>query len=409
MAFPTTKKASHLTVLTLTFACAGLGACEGDGGASSASATDGTTEGSSGGTSGGGSMGEPSTGGSTSDGGSAGSTTAGATTGGLPGTITTREFPNGIAVDDQYIYVVIGEPHSGPNSQPLAAGSESVVQVFALDDGALVQEIAVAGGGHSLRMTPDGEKIYVAHFSLDQRVTAISTASLEVVAEIGGPLQGDISVPDALAISGDGQWVYVGNNGLNTGWISRIATATDTSDAGWRVDVEGGYTCWVEVSKDPDILYANSWTGGTVQRKSVGTQTSEVSTGVGDFPHSITVTPDGQYLYAMVSGGNRVAKLDAMTLEEIAEIPGPYLGKWGGPVTGVLSASGDHIFVANHALGSVAVLDIDPGSPTYDTVVDTLDVGANPIFQALTPDGTRLVVANNESATLSILDVSSWP
>ena len=327
----------------------------------------------------------------------------------MPSLIVVASYPNGIAADDRYIYVAIGEPHTGPDSMPIAAGSRSLVQVYSALDGSLVREIDVPGGGHSLRLTPDGSELYVAHFTLDQVVTAISTATLDVIATIGGPLQPNISVPDALSISPDGRYVYVGNNGLDSAWVSRIDTTTHSSEGGWRIDVTGGYLCWVEVSAAGDVLYANSWTGGTVQRKLVATEQPDGMVAVGAFPHAVVLEPSGAYLYALVSAGNRVVKLNAETLAEVAEIAGPWGGFWGGPVTGALSASGAHLFVANHALGAVAVIDIDPESDGYDTVVGTMLVGASPIFMALSADGTRLFAANNESSTISVVDVSSFP
>jgi DNA-binding beta-propeller fold protein YncE len=328
----------------------------------------------------------------------------------LPSTIDVGKYPNGIVADDRHIYVVIGEAHTGPDSMPTAAGSRSFVRVYSASDGTLVKSIDVAGGGHSMRMTPDGAELYIAHFTLDQLVTVISTATLEVSTTIGGPLQTDISVPDALSISADGRYVYVGNNGLNSAWISRIDTATHKVDPGWRVDVTGGYLCWVEVSQSGDVVYANSWTGGTVQRKIVASQQADGVTSVGDYPHAVVLEPSGAYLYALVSGGNRLTKLDAASLEEVGQVHGPWGGTlWGGPVSGVLSSSGKSMFVANHAVGGVGVVDIDPESPTYDTATAQFSVGADPIFMALSSDGGRLFVANNESGTISVVDVTAFP
>ena len=327
----------------------------------------------------------------------------------MPDLIKTGDFPNGIAADSDYIYVVIGEPHAGPNSLPPAAGSMSVVQVFSALDGSLVEEIPVAAGGHSLRMTPDGSALYIAHFSLDNVVTVISTKTLEVITTVGGGLQLDIMVPDALSIAGDGSYVYVGNNGpVGAGWISRIDTTTNTIEPGWRVAVNGGYTCWVEVSPIDDIIYANSWTGGTVQRKVISSESSAGSVAVGDFPHALAIDPTGQFLYAMVSGSNSVVKLDGETLDNLGALPGPYLGLWGAPVGGVLSESGNFLFIANHFAGSVAVLDIDPTSVDYDTVVHSYDAGLDPIFMAVAPGGERLYVANNESSNITVIDLGEF-
>ena len=103
-------------------------------------------------------------------------------------------------------------------------------------------------------------------------------------------------------------------------------------DDDWRVEVTGGYLCWIEVAATNDVLYANSWTGGTVQRKLVATQQADTTTPVGAFPHALILEPSGDYIYAFVSGGNRVVKLDADTLAEVTEIRGPWAGNlWGGP------------------------------------------------------------------------------
>lgn len=321
--------------------------------------------------------------------------------------IETDSFPNGIAADDDFIYVVIGEPHSSPDSRPIAAGQRSVVQVYSADTLELVDEIDVAAGGHAMEMTPDGEKLYIAHFSLDNAVTAIDLDNYRTV-EVGGALQLDILAPDSVSISPDGRYTYVGSNGPGTGFITRIDTETDEIDDDFRAEVEGGFTCWVEASPKEDILYANSWTGGTVQRKSLPSGRSEESVSVGAFPHAVSPSKDGEIVYAMVSGGNQVLALDPLTLETVDEIDGPWASQWGGPVSGTLSRAGRHLFVANHTIGQVAVVNIDPDSPDMHTVVATLPAGQDPIFMALSPDGDRLYVADNASATISVLDVTDW-
>jgi len=323
--------------------------------------------------------------------------------------IPTLDFPNGIAVTEDHVFVVIGEEHTNPGSVPVAAGTRSVVQVFAVTDGRWVKDIDVPAGGHAMRLTPDGSEIYVAHFSMDRVVSAISTSTLEVVVEIGGGPQMDILVVDSVAVSEDGAWVYVASNGQNTAHISRIATADHAVDTGWRIPVVGGYTCWVEGSPEPGVLYTNSWTGGTVQRKLIDTQSPDGTAAVGDYPHAVIIDPTGAFVYALVSGGNTVVKLEASTMTEISRLVGPYFGFWGGPVSGVWSKSKKTAFIVNYGVDSVAAIDLDPESGTYETSIGTFDVGAGPIFAALSPDGETLYVANNSGSTISVVDVSGYP
>ena len=324
----------------------------------------------------------------------------------MPERISVGQFPNGIAANSQNVFVVRGSRHGGVTPFPAPAGELGSVEVFSALNGSLIKSIDVPAGGHALRMTPDGSEIYVAHFSMDRIVTSISTDSLEVSASIGGQQQFQLGVPDSLAISSDGRHVYVGSNGHNdTAWISRIDTATHALDPDWRVDVAGGNVCWVEVVGD--AIYANSWTGGTVQRMSISAERLDASHKVGDFPHA--VAPVGDVLYALVSGGNRVVKLDSTTLGEMSEIVGPWAGNWGGPVSAQLSLSQRSLFVANHAMNGVAVIDVDPSSSSYESVTNTILVEDDPIFMALSENGETLYVANNESSTISIVDVSAYP
>lgn len=321
----------------------------------------------------------------------------------------TKAYPNGIVYAQSKIYVAIGARHDGPNSTPVAAGTQSVVQVFD-SSGALIKEIAVAGGGHAMRLTPDGSKIYLAHFSYDHLVTAISTSTDSVIGLIGGASQTTILAPDALSISPDGQYVYVGNNGpAGTGYIKRIFTSTNTIDPSWNANVAGGYICWVEVNPGNSNVYANSWTGGKIQKKIISTGADLTEVSVGDFPHAMTFDSTGTIIYALVTGGNKVLKLNAGDLSLISDLTGPWAGLWGGPASGTLSHSGDYLFIANHGLATIAVLDVNPSSASYDTVLQTFKVGSDPIFSVLSTDGKELYVANNGDSSITKIDVSAYP
>ena len=322
-------------------------------------------------------------------------------------TIDVGGYPNGIAVNETYMFVVLGAEHAGPDSLPEATGVESVVQVFNLD-GTFVTEIVVDGGGHSMLATQDGD-VLVAHFSAENSISVIDTDLLMVRTELGGNPPGNISLPDALSLSADGQYAYVGSNGLDgSGWLARIILEEDTVDENWKSSVAGGATSWVEADDIGLYLYANSWTGGTTQRKDAVTGADAGSLEVGEFPHSITFNQDQSFGYVAVTGGNDLVKIRLLDFTKEGSIPGPWDGLWGDPSNAVLSAEGNFLFVANHDMGYVAVLDINPASATYDTVVEIIQVGADPIFQTLTKDGDILFISNNGDGSISRVDVSQY-
>ena len=70
----------------------------------------------------------------------------------------------------------------------------------------------------------------------------------------------------------------------------------------------------------------------------------------------------------------------------------------GGPVGVAVSPDGTRVYVANKLDATVSVLDGVGG------LVSTTDVGGGPVGVAVSPDGTRVYVANNLDATVSVLD-----
>ncbi len=321
-------------------------------------------------------------------------------------TISTPSYPNGIGASNSNIYVVIGEPHAGPNSTPVSAGTTKSVEVYDFS-GNHITSISVAGGGHGLRVTPDKSKVYIAHFSLDHQVTAISTSSNSVISTISSAI--NLPVPDAISISPDGTYAYVGCNNGSSGFLSRILISNNTIDAGWQKTVNGGYTCWVENHPGTShaYVYTNSWTGSDIQRKEVS-GTGDVSITLGSYPHAICFDKNGDHIYALVSGANIVRKIRVSDFTVLQDISGPWAGNWGGPVGAVLSLNGNYMYITNHELGYVAILDVNSGSSTYDQVVKTVQVGTHPIFLTISPDGNKLFVANNGNSTISIIDVTNY-
>ncbi len=56
----------------------------------------------------------------------------------------------------------------------------------------------------------------------------------------------------------------------------------------------------------------------------------------------------------------------------------------------------------------MSVIDTDPNSATYNTVVSTITVGPNPEGVAVSPDGTRAYVTNRQGGnSVSVIDTAS--
>lgn len=64
-----------------------------------------------------------------------------------------------------------------------------------------------------------------------------------------------------------------------------------------------------------------------------------------------------------------------------------------------VTPDGTRAVVAGNEFGSVTVLDAATGE-----VLDTVTVGAGPVGVAVTADGTRAVVANSDAGSVSVID-----
>jgi len=68
-----------------------------------------------------------------------------------------------------------------------------------------------------------------------------------------------------------------------------------------------------------------------------------------------------------------------------------------------ITPDGRRAYVTSYHFGTVSVVDTEPGSGTFHTVVDTLAVGGNPVQLAITPDGWFIYVARFNGASVSVI------
>jgi YVTN family beta-propeller protein len=114
---------------------------------------------------------------------------------------------------------------------------------------------------------------------------------------------------------------------------------------------------------------------------------------------SVSITPDGAIAYAVSPDADKVTVIDLNTLVQLTSIP---VGD--NPVAVSIDPEGTYAYVANYVDGTASIIDVYPGSPTYNQVVDVFPVGIGPTDLVVTPDGDRLVVANAAANGISIMD-----
>jgi YVTN family beta-propeller protein len=213
----------------------------------------------------------------------------------------------------------------------------------------------------------------------------------------GTPWQADEPIqvgllPIHIATSRDGV-VYVANKGSGT-----VSVLESDGRRRAEIDTVGGAND-VVFSPDESVLAVAGWEGSMAMVDAATRQV--VSTfEVGEGLDGLAFSADGSVLYAAVARANAVVAIDVHDLGAPTQLWTADVGRAPGRIA--LTGDGSRLFVANNESNDVSVVDAGTGA-----VVDTLPSGGGPIDVRLSPDGASMVVSNGNANSLSIIDVRS--
>lgn len=214
----------------------------------------------------------------------------------------------------------------------------------------------VSGGIQSLTISPDGTAVYVAFKDGD-----IGTLAVPSDVYLGTPVDlGSTSAPLAMAITPNGQDLYVGESG--SGQVVELLT-----------------------------------NDGVLAGPAVG---SPIATGP---VTNLAISPDGSSVF--FDGGSQ-----GSSVAVIATATNTLTGT-GIPVAapGVMAISGvgTQLFVLSTPSSGPAVVVIDPATDTVEGSPITLPPGAEPAGLALSPDGGELYVTDASGQQLVSIDTAT--
>jgi YVTN family beta-propeller protein len=195
-------------------------------------------------------------------------------------------------------------------------------------------------------------------------------------------------------------FVYVAN-WATPGTVSVIDTTTDTVTATVPV---GSYPTGVAISPDGTRGYVASSINMSVidadpSSPTYNNESCRIPFGQGIGPNGIVVAPDGRRVYVTDFDDYWVvAVIDAASCSVMATIPLD-----GGPTGGIaMTPDGTQVLLGTER-PNVVVIDTDPTSPTYHTILTTIPLdGDYPGAMAITPGGTRAYIANG--IIVSVID-----
>jgi len=140
----------------------------------------------------------------------------------------------------------------------------------------------------------------------------------------------------------------------------------------------------VAVSPDGNTLYVSDKTAGCVTVVDAVAGKPIVDVAVGDGPAGLALSADGKTLYVAQRKAHAVAVIDTAARAVTGRID---VGLW--PVAVALAEKGKRLYTCNRGDHTVSVVDLAAGRE-----IKRIRVVREPAFAAVTPDESRVVVAN---------------
>ena len=214
------------------------------------------------------------------------------------------------------------------------------------------------------------------------------------------------NINEPLGITPDQSRIFVPDSSANV--VDVIDTTTNTLV---NVIPVGNGTTAVAITPDGKFGYVSDFGDNNVPVFDVATGAVVATIPIG-FPSPwLAVTPDGAYVYASSAIDGRVAVINTstnslsstFTLTPATGQPAP--GCITGPTfnpSGTLAYFAQSCLAKSTSPGTVSVVSIPA-----NTLVTNIVVGTDPFQTIISPDGTRLYVANAISNTISVVDTST--
>ncbi|MGW7575736.1 IPT/TIG domain-containing protein [Streptomyces sp. NPDC054765] len=249
--------------------------------------------------------------------------------------------------------------------------------------------VPVGTGPIGVAITPNGSFAYVANNG-SSTVSVIDTTTNLVTATVTG-----LNGPIGVAITPDGNFAYVSNGSGST--VSVIDTSTNLI-VGSPIAV-GANPFEIAITPDGAFAYVANHGSGTVSVIDTGTNLSIATITVGTSPNGVAVSPDGLTVYVTNSGSGTVSVIDTGTNLVTATV-----SVGSTPIGVAFTPDGNFAYVANNGSSTVSVIDTTTGPPS---VVTTISGFGTPAGVAVSPDGTRVFVVNFGANNVSVIDTGT--
>ena len=208
----------------------------------------------------------------------------------------------------------------------------------------------------------------------------------------------------------------VANTG-STGSTNHSPAGTLTS-AGTPTST-GAYPASVSVSPNGQFVYVANRGDGTVSAFSINSGSGTLNavgsptptgSGLNSNPYSITVSPNGQFAYVANFGDGTVSTFSINPGTGVLSIVGLPISSGYSPVSIAISPNGQFAYVANYFQGTVSTFGINGSTGALNTVGSPTSTGSGPFSYpysvAISPNGQFAYVANFHDGTVSAFSIN---
>ncbi len=247
-----------------------------------------------------------------------------------------------------------------PNGETLYVTNYLQSAVYAVNarNGEIVATETLSSAAHPRNpvVTPNGAEVWVDGGDA-AKIYVINTATNE----LGSFTSSDLAVPTSIAFSPDGGTAYVTD--LENESIVQFDTASEAEEG--VINLSYGPT-WCRVNPKTGVLYADrpysvdSNIPAIFQFTVIGTGVQTLTTS--ELPANFGVTKSGEYLYvpfahaSTMELGNTVVMYNTTTLEPV----GDAIQVGSEPQFAAVTPNGQHAYVSNFADGTISVIDTAP-------------------------------------------------
>lgn len=276
----------------------------------------------------------------------------------------------------------------------------ATVAVVDLSNGAVIATVPVGAAPIGVAAAPGGRYVYITQHNADT-VAVVSTNTNTVLAQISAG-----SKPMGVAVSPDGTRLYISNfltataSGAGSMWVNGTLTVVDTATRAVLATVTvGANPSGVAVSPDGNRVYVANSGAGTLSVISTATNAVTSTITAGANPVGVAASPDGLRVYVANGGSASVSVIDAATLAVTSTI------RVGGHTTGIaVSDDSTRVLVSNAFDNSVSVINALTQAVSTTT---TAGIGLGPAGVAFVPGGSTGLVANSRGATVSSINAAN--